>query len=90
MSTLASLYVAASQWLWATPSPTETGKNLSDPVDVSPGLAGFVATFIVVLVTIVLILDMNRRVRRLNYRKQQQADAAAEQEQPPRGTQNRG
>lgn len=62
-------------WLaTATPSPTDT-KNLSDPVDVSPGLGGFLATFAIAVVTILLVIDMNRRIRRLRFRERQAEEA---------------
>lgn len=41
-----------------------------DPVLVSPGLAGFVFTFLVMVGAILLILDMARRVRRVRYREE--------------------
>ena len=51
----------------ATPSPSPT------PLDedtVTPGWVGFVITFAVALLTVALILDMNRRVRRVRYRSE--------------------
>lgn len=59
--------------LASTPSPT---KDLTDPVDVSPGLIGFLATFALVVATVLLLIDMSRRVRRLRFR-QRKAEAAA-------------
>jgi hypothetical protein len=52
-----------------SPSPTST----LSPSDVSPGLAGFVATFAVVAMTVLLILDMARRIRRIRYREEVRA-----------------
>ncbi|WP_058235380.1 hypothetical protein [Devriesea agamarum] len=37
-------------------------------VTVSPGLIGFIATFAVVVVTVLLLVDMSRRVRRMQAR----------------------
>lgn len=48
-----------------TPTPTPTGV---DPNLVTPGVIGFVATLVLVLATILLLLDMNRRTRRVRYR----------------------
>ncbi|WP_224763644.1 MULTISPECIES: hypothetical protein [unclassified Salinibacterium] len=48
-----------------TPTPTPAGV---DPNLVTPGVIGFVATLVLVVATIVLLLDMNRRTRRVRYR----------------------
>jgi hypothetical protein len=39
-----------------------------DPNSVTPGVIGFVATFLVVAVVLLRIADMVRRVRRVRYR----------------------
>ncbi|MFZ5869864.1 MAG: hypothetical protein ACOYXW_04965, partial [Actinomycetota bacterium] len=44
-----------------------------DPNSVSPGLIGFLATFGVVVATILLFVNMSRRLRRLRYREEQEA-----------------
>ncbi|MET0975689.1 MAG: hypothetical protein ABWX82_08465, partial [Leifsonia sp.] len=49
---------------------TETAPTPPDEELVSPGIIGFIATFFVALATVLLILDMVRRVRRVNYRDQ--------------------
>jgi hypothetical protein len=41
-----------------------------DPDTVTPGFVGFIATFGVALIVILLVIDMVRRVRRVNYREQ--------------------
>jgi hypothetical protein len=41
-----------------------------DPDTVTPGFIGFIATFGVALIVILLVIDMVRRVRRVNYREQ--------------------
>lgn len=53
----------------------------ADPANtfVSPGLIGFFGTFILVVGAIVIIFDMVRRIRRMNYRAQIQERLAAEQ-----------
>lgn len=39
-----------------------------DPNLVTPGVAGFIATFVVGMGVLLLLLDMNRRMRRNRYR----------------------
>lgn len=39
-----------------------------DPNLVTPGVWGFVLTFLVMVVVVLLVLDMVRRIRRVNYR----------------------
>lgn len=39
-----------------------------DPNLVTPGIAGFIATFVVGIGVLLIILDMNRRIRRNRYR----------------------
>ena len=53
----------------------------ADPANTfySPGIVGFLGTFFVVVGAILLILDLVRRVRRVNYRAQIQERLAAEQ-----------
>ncbi len=69
--TLYSSLVCLLVVLTTSPSPSSTA-TLS-PSDVSPGLAGFVATFAVVAMTVLLILDMARRIRRIRYREEVRA-----------------
>ena len=49
----------------ATPSPTPTPY---DPNLVTPGVVGFIAIFLVAAATVLLMLDLSRRVRRTRYR----------------------
>jgi len=53
----------------------------ADPANTfySPGIVGFLGTFFVVVGAILLILDLVRRIRRVNYRAQIQERLAAEQ-----------
>jgi hypothetical protein len=53
----------------------------ADPANTfySPGIIGFLGTFFVVVGAILLILDLVRRIRRVNYRAQIQERLAAEQ-----------
>jgi len=54
--------------LWvATPAPLVPPSNVPDDL-VTPGVWGFVITFAVVIAVVLLIIDMVRRIRRLNYR----------------------
>lgn len=50
-----------------------------DPNAVTPGVIGFVVTFIVMIAVLLLVLDMVRRVRRVRYREEiaQKLDAEA-------------
>lgn len=73
------------QWLlrFATPSPDET----IDPNLVTPGVIGFVLTVAVAVAVVFLVIDMTRRIRRINYRAQvnekldaEEAAAAAEKD----------
>ncbi|MEN9990260.1 MAG: hypothetical protein RL508_1239 [Actinomycetota bacterium] len=59
------------------PNPTTS----ADPANTfySPGLIGFLGTFILVIGAIALIFDLVRRIRRVNYRAQIQERLAAEQ-----------
>ncbi len=58
--------------LAATPIPTPTTPEDLDPTTVSPGLIGFLVTFAIAVATVLLVLDMVRRIRRLRYREQQE------------------
>jgi hypothetical protein len=50
-----------------------------DPTGVTPGVVGFVITAAVAISAIFLILDMNRRMRRLRYRDEAAANIDAEE-----------
>jgi len=51
-----------------------------DPNTVTPGVWGFVVTFLVMVAVVLLVLDMVRRIRRTNYRAQVRAQIEAENE----------
>jgi hypothetical protein len=53
----------ASLWAEELIPPIEV-----DPVLVTPGVVGFVVTFMVAIGALLLILDMVKRVRRVRYR----------------------
>lgn len=50
-----------------------------DPNDVTPGVEGFVITFIIMAIVLLLVLDMVRRIRRVNYRAEAQERLDAEE-----------
>ena len=52
--------------LQAAPSPSD-GEEFNS-VTVSPGLPGFLATFVLAVVVVLLLIDMTRRVRRVQAR----------------------
>jgi large-conductance mechanosensitive channel len=62
-----------------------------DPNSVTPGVIGFVATFVIIALVVLLVTDMVRRVRRTQYRaevnERLDAEAAAllEQERDAEG-----
>ena len=63
-------------FLWAaTPAP---GEDL-DPNVVTPGVWGFVITFGIVVAVVLLVVDMVRRTRRVNYRAEVTARLDAEE-----------
>jgi lactate dehydrogenase-like 2-hydroxyacid dehydrogenase len=49
-----------------------------DPNGVTPGVVGFAITAAVAITAMFLILDMNRRIRRLRYRDEAAANIDAE------------
>ncbi len=66
--------------LWFTdPTPSPVPTSGVDADLVTPGVWGFVVTFLLVVVVVLLIIDMTRRIRRVNYRAQVREQLAAEQ-----------
>ena len=53
--------------LAVAPSPSGTPTDF-DPTTVTPGVAGFLITFAVAAIVVLLVLDMTRRIRRVRYR----------------------
>ncbi|CAN5195150.1 hypothetical protein BH11ACT5_BH11ACT5_10840 [soil metagenome] len=76
-----NLHVLASYvivWL-ADPTPSPTPGEFTGNEDaVTPGVVGFVATFFVAALTVLLLVDMTRRVRRVRYRAEIQEKLEAE------------
>ena len=65
--------------LAVTPTPTPAvNENL-----ITPGVVGFLAILFVAAVTVLLVLDMNRRIRRTRYRGELRERARQADDQPP-------
>ncbi len=64
-------------WL-TTPTPSTLPGFEGDPNMVTPGVIGFVITFLVAAATVLLVIDMNRRVRRVRYREEIREELQAE------------
>lgn len=64
-------------WL-TTPTPSPLPGFEGDPNMVTPGVIGFVITFLVAAATVLLVIDMNRRVRRVRYREEIREELQAE------------
>jgi len=65
--------------LWFTvPTPSPVPTSGVDAELVTPGVWGFVVTFLLVIVVVLLIIDMTRRIRRVTHRAQVHEALAAE------------
>ncbi len=67
--------------IWAAtspPTPLPIPGFDGDPNLVTPGVIGFVLTLLVAVATVLLAIDMTRRVRRVRYREQVNAELDAE------------
>lgn len=53
--------------LWLSTPPA--GEEI-DPNIVTPGVWGFIVTFGIVVVVVLLVVDMSRRMRRVRYRSE--------------------
>lgn len=64
-----ALFGAGAVWalVTATPAPLVPPSSVPDDA-VTPGAWGFAITFAVIVAVVLLIIDMVRRVRRINYR----------------------
>lgn len=60
-----------------TPMPTPT--MTVNPESVTPGFAGFAIVVLIAVVVILLIWDMNRRIRRVRYREEVREELDAEE-----------
>ena len=53
--------------------------NDLDPSQISPGLIGFLATFAIVVVSVLLFLSMTRHLRKVSYRSQHLPEQPADE-----------
>ena len=53
-----------------SPSPLLPPGLTGNPDTITPGWIGFLITFLIAVVTVLLIIDMTRRIRRLRYREE--------------------
>jgi hypothetical protein len=90
MTFLTDAFLRAGVWVTTntTPTPSPTfGSYTGDEDLITPGWIGFAITFLIMAVTILLVLDMTRRVRRTRYRgeirERLEAEAAAEDSTKP-------
>lgn len=68
-----------------SPSPSGFGAFTGDEDSITPGWVGFALTFLVAIAVVFLLIDMNRRIRRVRYRDEIRAKLAAEQGEQPEG-----
>jgi flagellar biosynthesis/type III secretory pathway M-ring protein FliF/YscJ len=69
-------------WLisMATPNPAPSPVKQPDPELVTPGFLGFAIVAILVIAVVLLVWDMQRRIRRARYRAEIDAQLDAEQQ----------
>jgi hypothetical protein len=77
--TLHALALALGSSLEIDTPPTPPAYE-GDPNLVTPGVIGFVITLAIAVLTVLLVVDMVRRIRRVRYRAAVQEDIAAEVE----------
>ncbi len=65
--------------LFGTETPIPTPSMTVDPNSVTPGPLGFAVIVIVVIAVVLLIWDMNRRIRRVRYREEVRDELDAEE-----------
>jgi hypothetical protein len=70
------IWTALTAWA-ASPVPSPT-PGVDDEL-VTPGVWGFAITLAVMIAVVLLVLDMTRRIRRVNYRAQVREQLAAEE-----------
>jgi hypothetical protein len=74
MTVFASLVI-----LWAVSTPTPVPAYEGDVNLITPGVVGFAVTFLIAIATVLLLVDMSRRVRRVRYRSEIREQIAIEQ-----------
>ena len=76
--------------LWFTlPEPSPVPTSGVDADLVTPGVWGFVVTFLLVVAVVLLIFDMTRRIRRVTHRAQVKEALAVEVAAETAATQDR-
>lgn len=65
--------------LFGETTPMPTPSMTVDPNSVTPGFAGFAIIVLIVAVVVLLIWDMNRRIRRVRYREEVREELDAEE-----------
>ncbi|UYO98023.1 hypothetical protein OED01_04740 [Microbacterium sp. M28] len=65
--------------LFGSETPMPTPSMTVDPDSVTPGFAGFAAIVIVLVAVVLLIWDMNRRIRKVRYRDEVREELDAEE-----------
>lgn len=67
----------ATVWLDTTPTPLPAYEG--DVNLITPGVVGFAVTFVIAVATVLLLVDMTRRVRKVRYRGEVREQLAIEQ-----------
>lgn len=84
MTALTLLATRAIVWI-ADPTPSPYPAYEGDENLITPGVIGFIVTFLVAAATVLLLVDMVRRIRRVRYRaevrEKLEAEAAGDTEQ---------
>jgi len=62
----------------ADPTPSPIPEYEGDPNLVTPGVVGFIAIAVIAVATVLLLVDMTRRVRRVRYRAEVREQIASE------------
>ncbi|MGW8484438.1 hypothetical protein ACWGJP_15005 [Microbacterium sp. NPDC055903] len=65
--------------LFGTETPMPTPSMTVDPDLVTPGPAGFAVIVVILIAVVLLIWDMNRRIRRVRYREEVREELDAEE-----------
>ena len=68
-----------------TPSPSLPPGFTGNPDTITPGWIGFLVTFYIAVVTVLLIIDMTRRIRRVRYREEIREQLENEKTPPKAG-----
>ncbi|UWF78064.1 MULTISPECIES: hypothetical protein [Microbacterium] len=65
--------------LFGDQTPMPTPSMTVDPEAVTPGFVGFAVVAIILIAVVLIIWDMNRRIRRVRYRAEVREELDAEQ-----------